>query len=251
MLVAYCCYFFRSDWAAFYALASAAVAAAPLLYDSKATASGLPGQLFIAIPMILSVASVFVLGKRKLVALRDHAEHDSLHDSLTGLPNRRALTELLEERVGGVRSSDRLALMIIDLDDFKDANTLYGMPGGDAALQAAALALASATRKGDFVARLGGDEFALVVFGAGHVELNAIARRMLRALAGAGASVADQMPGVTLGASVGWACHPEDATNLDDLIAVADASLRTAKAGGKGGWRSPKHWEPEPVAGSG
>ena len=195
--------------------------------------------------MILSVAAVFVLGKRRLVALRDQAEHESLHDALTGLPNRRALTELLEARVGGSRSTDQLALMIVDLDDFKDANTLFGMPGGDAALCAAAEALANATRDGDLVARLGGDEFAIVVFGAGQVELNAIARRVLRALAATGAALAEQLPGFNLRASVGWGRHPEDASTVDELIAVADLSLRSAKAAGKGSSQSPQDWQPE------
>jgi diguanylate cyclase (GGDEF)-like protein len=250
MLVAYCCYFFPAEYAAFYALASVGVTAAPLLYDSRATEDGLLGQLFIAVPMMLSVAAVFVLGKRKLVALRDRAEYESLHDALTGLPNRRALTELLDERVGGSRESDKLALMIVDLDDFKDANTLYGMPGGDAALRAAADALGAATRDGDLVARLGGDEFAIVVSGAGQVELNAIARRMLRSLAASGAVLAEHLPGFTLRASVGWARHPEDAATADELIAVADLSLRSAKAAGKGGWQSPSDWasETKPVS---
>jgi diguanylate cyclase (GGDEF)-like protein len=220
------------------------VAASPLLYDPGATAAGLPGQLFISAPMMLSVASVFVLGKRQLVALRDRAEHDSMHDALTGLPNRRALSEVLENRVGGGRDSDRLALMLVDLDDFKDANTLYGMPGGDAALRAAADALVTATRQGDLVARLGGDEFAIAVTGAGQVELNAIARRMLRSLNAAGAALGEYLPGFTLQASIGWARHPEDANTVDELIAVADLSLRSAKAGGKGSWQSPADWEP-------
>jgi diguanylate cyclase (GGDEF)-like protein len=245
MLVAFCCYFFPADFAVFYALASIGVVAAPLAYDSGATEAGLPGQLFLAVPMILSVAAVFVLGKRKLVDLRDHAEHESLHDALTGLPNRRALTELLEERVGGARASDRLALMIVDLDDFKDANTMYGMPGGDAVLAAAADALQVSMRDGDLVARLGGDEFAVVVFGAGQVELNAIARRTLRSLAATGATLGEQLPGFKLHASVGWARHPEDASSVDELIALADLSLRSAKAAGKGGWQSPHDWQPE------
>jgi diguanylate cyclase (GGDEF)-like protein len=247
MLVAYCCYFFPGDYAAFYALASVGVAAAPLVYDPGATEAGLPGMLFTAVPMILSVAAVFVLGKRQLVALRDQAEYESMHDSLTGLPNRRALTELLESRVGGSRATDRLALMIVDLDDFKDANTLFGMPGGDAALRAAADSLRTATRDGDLVARLGGDEFAIVVFGAGQVELNAIARRMLRGLTATGAALAQHLPGFMLRASVGWARYPEDASTVDELIAVADLSLRSAKAAGKGGWQSPHDWRPAPA----
>jgi diguanylate cyclase len=247
MVIAWCCYFLPADYAVFYALGIVGVSVAPLVYDSGATEAGLPGQLFIGVPTMLSVAAVFALGKRKLVALRDDAEHESMHDSLTRLPNRRALTEVLNQRLGGSRATDRLALMIVDLDDFKDANTLFGMPGGDAALRATAQALSSTTREGDMVARLGGDEFAVVVFGAGQVELNAIARRILRALTATGTALAEQLPGFQLKASVGWARHPEDATTIDELIAVADLSLRSAKAAGKGSWQSPHDWQPEPA----
>jgi diguanylate cyclase (GGDEF)-like protein len=247
IFTAWCCYFLPAEQSVVYTIGAVLVALSPLVYEPSAAGYGLAAQLIIGIPAILSVAAIIVVGKRQLVDLRDRAEHQSMHDSLTGLPNRRAIGEELATHVGGVRGSDKLALMIIDLDDFKDANTLYGMPGGDAALRATADALANTIRGHDVVARLGGDEFAVLIRDAGQVELYAIARRVLRAISQAGAALASELPGFTLKASVGWARYPEDAASVDELIAVADLSLRGAKAAGKGGVQSPADWLPEPV----
>jgi diguanylate cyclase (GGDEF)-like protein len=248
LLVGWCGYFLPPAYAAGYTAAAVAVAAAPLVYDAGATQSPLPGQLLIAVPMLISVGVVLIAGKRTLAGMRAQAEYDSLHDDLTGLPNRRALTERLAGKVGGSRAEDRLTLMIVDLDDFKDANTLYGMPGGDAALKAAADALEHGTREGDLVARLGGDEFAVVIEGAGSVEVQAIAQRILRSLSRSDAALGAELPGFRLRASLGWARYPDDAATVDELIAAADFSLRGAKAAGKGGYQSPLDWLPEPAA---
>ena len=247
ILAAWCCYFLPTEQSVVYTIGAVMVGLAPLVYDASATDGAFPGYMLIGIPTILSVAGIIVIGKRQLVDLRDRAEFESLHDALTGLPNRRALAEELQAHVGGHRRSDKLALMIVDLDDFKDANTLYGMPGGDAALRATADALAHTTRADDLVARLGGDEFAVLIRNAGQVELYAIARRVLRSISQASGALAAELPGFTLRASVGWARYPDDAASIDELIAVADLSLRGAKAAGKGGVQSPVDWLPEPV----
>jgi diguanylate cyclase (GGDEF)-like protein len=247
IVAAWCCYFLPTEQSVVYTIAAVVIGLAPLVYDPSATDSGFPGYMLIGIPTMLSVAGIIVIGKRQLVDLRDLAEFESMHDALTGLPNRRALAEELESHVGGTRASDKLALMIVDLDDFKDANTLYGMPGGDAALRATADALFHITREGDLVARLGGDEFAILIRNSGQVELYAIARRVLRAINQASAALAAELPGFVLKASVGWARYPEDAASIDELIAVADLSLRGAKAAGKGGVQSPVDWLPEPT----
>jgi diguanylate cyclase (GGDEF)-like protein len=243
ILVAYCCYFFTPEQAVLYVFAALGVAAAPLIYDPGAVEAGLPGQLAIGVPTLASVAGIIVLGKRQLVSLREEAEYASLHDSLTGLANRRALAERLEEHAVGQRESDRFALLLVDLDEFKDANTLYGHPGGDAALRVTATALRSATRERDMVARLGGDEFAVLVPGAGNVELRAIARRVLRVIQQAGAAL--ELPGFELTACAGWARFPDDAGSLDELLAAADLSLRGAKSQGRGSYQSPSDWAPE------
>jgi diguanylate cyclase (GGDEF)-like protein len=245
VVIAYCGYFYPPWLAALYIAGAAAVSAAPLLYDDRAVGLGMVGQLLIAVPAFAAVGVVIVLGKRQLIALRDAAEELALADPLTGVGNRRALMAHLAGCLTGRSSSDRLALMIIDLDDFKDANTLYGYPGGDAALTAVAQALTSSMREGDCVARLGGDEFAMVISGLGDRGLDRMAGRVLAAVREAGETL--DLPGFQLSASVGWARYPSDAETVDELVAVADLSLRGAKARGKDTSLSPMHWQPGPA----
>ena len=120
----------------------------------------------------------------------------------------------------------------MDLDGFKEANTISGHPGGDTALVAAAGALRSAAREGDMVARLGGDEFAIVARDLGADDLEALAQRVLSAVREAGAALAD-LPGYALRCSVGSALYPADAHDVDELVATADLCMRGAKATGK------------------
>ena len=108
-------------------------------------------------------------------------EQAALHDYLTALPNRRFLDDELSRRVDMITSSNsKLALVQIDIDDFKAVNDTYGHGAGDAVLRHAAKVLLSASRHNDFVARMGGDEFGLLINlgnGAGGVEQ--VARRLL------------------------------------------------------------------------
>src|SRR5438067_839738 len=91
-------------------------------------------------------------------SVRDHWE---IVASMTSLANRRALTDLLASFDGGTRRSDSLGLLLVDLDDFTEANTLHGLPGRDKVLCAVAQTLQSLSRNDDLVVRLGGDEFAI------------------------------------------------------------------------------------------
>ena len=166
-----------------------------------------------------------------------------MQDSLTGLANRRALMRALEQRVGGGGEPERVGLMIIDLDGFKDVNTLYGHPAGDRVLQLAASALGRGVRDGDLVARLGGDEFAIVAPGADSDVMHAIAGRALAGLRAAGEHMGE-MPGYAPRGSAGWAVYPEQAATLDELFATADLAIRDAKASGKDRVASPLDWVP-------
>ena len=96
-------------------------------------------------------------------------------------------------------------------------------------------ALRGAARGEDMVARLGGDEFAIVVHGVDVHGMRMLAERVLEAVRHAGARLAHELPGMTLTASVGWAIHPHSADTLEELVAVADHSLRGAKGAGKDG----------------
>jgi diguanylate cyclase (GGDEF)-like protein len=231
-IVGYCAYFYRRREAVPYLLACIAVHSLPLFYDPDAVREGLVAQLIILGPTYLLLGGLIIAGKERLVELRDEARRLSLADPLTGLANRRALIDLLESSTAGGRAADPVGLVLVDLDGFKEANTLYGHPGGDTALIAAAEALRTAAREQDMVARLGGDEFAIVARGLNADGLDGLAQRVLSAVRAAGAGLTD-MPAYDLRCSVGSALYPDDARDVDELVAIADVCMRGAKATGK------------------
>jgi diguanylate cyclase (GGDEF)-like protein len=234
-VVSYSAYFYSYRQALGYAALSGLAVAAPLLYDRDAVSDGLLVLLFTAVPAYFVLGMVMASAKSRLIRLRDAAHRLSLADPLTGLPNRRAFSERIGLHIGGQRADDSTGLMLIDLDDFKEANTAYGHPGGDRVLIETADALRRAARGEDMVARLGGDEFAIVVHGVDVQGMRMLAERVLEAVRHAGARLAHELPGMTLTASVGWAIHPHSAGTLEELVAVADHSLRGAKGAGKDG----------------
>jgi diguanylate cyclase (GGDEF)-like protein len=231
-IVGYCAYFYRRREAVPYLFACIAVHSLPLFYDPDAVREGLVAQLIILAPTYLLLGGLIIAGKERLVELRDEARRLSLADPLTGLANRRALIDLLESSTAGGRASDPVGLVLVDLDGFKEANTLYGHPGGDTALVAAAEALRTAAREQDMVARLGGDEFAIVARGLNAEGLDGLAQRVLAAVRAAGAGLTE-MPAYELRCSVGSALYPDDARDVDELVAIADVCMRGAKATGK------------------
>jgi diguanylate cyclase (GGDEF)-like protein len=234
-VVCYCAYFFSFRQALIYAVLSGLTLAAPLLYDHNAVDDGLVIQLFTAVPAYIVLGFVMASAKSRLIRLRDAAHSLSLADPLTGLPNRRAFGDRIGMHIGGQRADDSTGLMLIDLDDFKEANTAHGHPGGDRVLIETAQALRAAARAEDMVARLGGDEFAIVVHGVDAHGMRMLAERVLEAVRAAGGRLANELHGITLTASVGWAIHPDSAGTLEELIGVADLSLRGAKGAGKDG----------------
>jgi diguanylate cyclase (GGDEF)-like protein len=163
---------------------------------------------------------------RLYAEMREHAARNEVaarHDWLTGLPNRVLLHERVQELLGDA-TSQRFAVMLIDLDRFKDVNDGLGHAAGDAVLQTLAARIRDAVRACDVVARLGGDEFAVLITGDAPVE--PAARRILAALAEpieiAGIHVA-------LGASIGIVCSPQDGATFDELLQRADIAMYEAK----------------------
>jgi diguanylate cyclase (GGDEF)-like protein len=231
-IVGYCAYFYRRREAVPYLLACVVVTSLPLFYDPDAIQDGLLARLLILGPTYLILGFLIIAGKERLVELREEARRLSLADPLTGLANRRALIDALESATADGRGVDPVGLVLVDLDGFKEANTMYGHPGGDTALIAAAAALRSAARSDDVVSRLGGDEFAIVSRGIGATALEGLAARVLSAVRAAGELLED-MPGYELRCSVGSALYPADAGNADELVATADLCMRGAKATGK------------------
>ena len=236
-VLVFTCYFFPERYARVYALGCVAVALTPLLYDSGAIEEGYVGELLVICPAYLLLGLLIVKGKAQLVTLREQARTLSLCDPLTELPNRRAMLEWLGEHRGG---PERVGLMLVDLDGFKEVNTVHGFPAGDAVLQETARILKRCVRTDDMVARLGGDEFAVLAPGVDAGVMRALSAGVLEAMRGVQRGL--DLPGIELTASVGWALHPDDADTIDDLIAAADFCLRGAKLTGKDRALSAVEW---------
>jgi diguanylate cyclase (GGDEF)-like protein len=161
--------------------------------------------------------------------------HLAFHDGLTDLPNRVLFREQLDHLLkrSGQRG-ERLAVLCIDLDRFKDINDTLGHPAGDALLREVATRLRAAA--GDaLVARLGGDEFAIILQ-ADH-DADATERLARRLIADVSRSILIDGQQVMAGASIGIAIAPNDGGDADTLMKAADLALYGAKADGRGAFR--------------
>jgi diguanylate cyclase (GGDEF)-like protein len=160
--------------------------------------------------------------------------HLARYDSLTGLPNRMFLREQMEKALAAA-GANVSAILFVDLDQFKQVNDTLGHPRGDMLLRAVADRLRRLVRSSDIVARFGGDEFVIVQTPiSDSEEAAALARRIVASL-----SETYEVDGhqVVIGASVGIALSPRDATGPDHLLKIADMALYWAKADQRGTWR--------------
>ena len=166
-------------------------------------------------------------------AARSHLMGLALRDLLTGLANRTQFRDALERAVARAdRSSQVLALLHLDLDDFAAINNAHGHFVGDALLKAVAARFASQVRAGDTLARVGGDEFALILENvSSHEAAAAVGRKLLAAL---GVPVIVENEAIPIACSVGIAFHPADGESVDDLIRSADLAMHAAKHRGGG-----------------
>jgi diguanylate cyclase (GGDEF)-like protein len=166
------------------------------------------------------------------LATLENVQRLAHHDTLTGLPNRLLFQDRLEQalRVAG-RQDQGVALMLLDLDHFKDVNDSLGHPAGDQLLREVAERLAGGIRATDTWARLGGDEFALVQMGArGSEDAEVMVQRVLAAL-GPPFTVEGQR--VHVSASLGVTLFPDDGATSERLMRNADMALYRAKAAGR------------------
>lgn len=159
--------------------------------------------------------------------------HIAHHDPLTGLPNRNLLHDRLRMAMSAAAREDRqVALLLIDLDGFKQVNDGLGHDAGDALLKQVALTLQECVRESDTVARYAGDEFIVIIKGSHEREdVAALAAKLIEALMRPHCLKEST---VHVGASIGIALYPAHATGAEDLIAKADEAMYQAKRMGKG-----------------
>jgi len=161
--------------------------------------------------------------ERELEALAEERERDAQHDPLTGLPNRRQFVGALAAQVAG---EERGAVLLLDLDGFKELNDTLGHGAGDELLRQVGQRLAGEIGPPALVARLGGDEFAVLLPGAGHDAGIAVAQEVLAAVACP--FTVESLP-LHLEASVGLAAFPGDGTSAGAIMRHADVAMYEAK----------------------
>jgi diguanylate cyclase (GGDEF)-like protein len=171
--------------------------------------------------------------ERELRELATKREHESLHDPLTGLANRRLLSARLDEALGVAQAQGRtLTVMLIDLNRFKELNDTLGHAAGDQLLREIRPRLLAASSGAELVARIGGDEFAVILSpGRGAADAKRMAERLRLSL-----EEPFNIQDLTLrvGASVGIAVYPEHANDADTLLQRADVAMYSAKKHGVG-----------------
>jgi diguanylate cyclase (GGDEF)-like protein len=154
------------------------------------------------------------------------------HDALTGLPNRRLLDDRLAQAIHLAQRHDRkLAVILIDLDEFKQVNDLLGHRAGDDVLRDVARRLAACVRRADTLARHGGDEFVILLPDLpAESDCGVVAEKVLRALA---PEFRVEGRSLAVGASLGISVFPSDAGDGDALLRNADAAMYRAKQQGR------------------
>ena len=161
--------------------------------------------------------------------IRARLEHQAQTDPLTGLFNHRAFHERLRQALAEAsRSHDVISLLMLDIDDFKRVNDVYGHGAGDEILRSLADTLKDAVRASDVVYRLGGEEFAIVIASRSPESAEQLASRLVEHV-----EATEFNPAGRITISVGLARGPEHAMNPRELIACAEAAMMTAKARGK------------------
>ena len=199
------------------------------------------------IPVEVSVSYVqfesqsYILAVVRDISQRKAAEkliwQQANFDHLTGLPNRRLLTDRLQQSIHQVdRNASHITLLYLDLDRFKEVNDTFGHAKGDQLLIDVAHRLGACVRQSDTVARLGGDEFTIIISEIDDLEhrnkaaIERIANKILYQLSRPFKLDNEQ---VYITASLGVAFYPEDATDSDSLFKAADQAMYAAKKQGK------------------
>ena len=184
---------------------------------------------------IINYVAVFsdITGRKEAESRIEFLAH---HDALTELPNRVLLRDRFSlARSAALRSSSKIAILFIDLDNFKHINDNWGHRTGDRFLIRTVERLQKEVRDSDTICRQGGDEFIIMLADVPEVEVvTRIARNILRSLSEL-AEIDGHLVGVS--ASIGVSLFPDDSVDFDTLLGNADAAMYEAKANGKNGYR--------------
>jgi len=197
----------------------------PVIYLSDTNGAAI--RALVAVPLLFTVAGMVAYLREGLEEGRALLGEQARTDVLTGVGNRRLRDERLAYELARHRRAGRpLALLLLDLDRFKEVNDTFGHPAGDRLLCDVGRALSGVVRTGDTVARPGGDEFCVVAPETGAAEAQRLAERIELALA--------QLTAVDrpLSASVGLALFPRDGSTAEQLIDHADHDQRLVKQAG-------------------
>jgi diguanylate cyclase (GGDEF)-like protein/PAS domain S-box-containing protein len=166
------------------------------------------------------------------VQLEDELTRQAFHDGLTDLANRALFRDRLDQALArSARSQEPLAVLLVDLDGFKQVNDSLGHGAGDQLLQEVASRFTRVTRPADTLARLGGDEFALLLEDTREEAAVGVARRLLE-LVSEPVSIAGRE--LALGASIGIVIHDDQSADGEDLVRHADVAMYAAKEAGRG-----------------
>jgi len=165
--------------------------------------------------------------------LESALQQRALHDPLTGLPNRILFFDRLKQALFSARRERKqVALVMLDLDGFKEVNDVHGHAVGDAFLKELGVRLGAGLRGTDTVARIGGDEFGWVLQQvAGQAAVERMVRKRIRALE---QPVQADRTQIAVAVSAGISLYPRDGKDLDTLMRHADAAMYTAKREGRG-----------------
>jgi diguanylate cyclase len=189
-----------------------------------------PVTLSLAGATLLASAARMALSLHQQRALNDSRRHQALTDELTGLGNRRYLLHELELALTDLAHSSPpasgVALLLIDLDHFKEINDSFGHQTGDELLRQIGPRIRQVVRRNDVVARLGGDEFAVLLYGSDASKATAVAQRLATLLE---EPIDVSTASLHVGASIGVALAPDHAMTADDLIRCADIAMYRAK----------------------
>jgi diguanylate cyclase (GGDEF)-like protein len=159
-------------------------------------------------------------------------EYQALHDALTSLPNRVLFQDRLERALPVARGErSHLAVLLLDLDRFKEVNDTFGHRHGDLLLQQAALRLQSGVRESDTVARLGGDEFGVLLPATERAGAVAVANKILESLQ---RPFVVEREALRIGASIGIALYTDHGKDATALLQHADIAMYIAKRGRRG-----------------